>query len=78
MTKGRLATVYDILEIDCANVSAVGIPMNDLPFREDCTRFQIVAWPTGEHDDLKRMRLFDEKGAEPVHPILIALNELII
>ena len=60
--------MYRTREVYRADDSAVGIPMNSFTFREACTRFQIVAWPAGEDDDLERTRLFDENGAEPVRP----------
>lgn len=52
--------------------------MSSLAFRNDCICLQIVARPARENDDLKRVRLLAQNGSEPVHPGVIALNELIV
>ena len=52
--------------------------MNGLPFRDDYARGEVVVGPAGEHDDLKRARLFGKKRPEPVHPHDVTLDELIV
>jgi hypothetical protein len=74
----ELSALDGTRKIDSSNVTTARISVDCVPFRDNCTRFQIVAWPAGEHDDLKRTRLFGEKGAEPVHPGVVALDELIV
>jgi hypothetical protein len=39
---------------------------------------RMIGRPARKHDDLKRTRLFREKGSEPIHPIYVALNKLIV
>src|SRR5262249_14926918 len=73
-----LSTLNCARKIQSANETVVDVFVRCLPFRDDGTCLEVVAWSTSKHDDLKRPRLLGEESSEPVHPGVVALNKLIV
>jgi hypothetical protein len=69
---------YGSIEINGSYEAPIGVLVNGLSFGHCRARFEVVARSTGEHDYLKGMRLFGKERAEPLHPEVVALNELIV
>src|SRR6478736_650034 len=66
------------IEIDGPYKAAIGVFVNDLSLGHGCAGCEVVPRSTGEHDYLKAMRLLGKQCAEPLHPEVIALDELIV
>ena len=52
--------------------------MNALPFGHRRAGGEVVVRPAREHNDLEAVGLLGKQCAEPVHPRIIALDELIV
>ena len=52
--------------------------MNGAPLGNQRARGKVVAGPARKYDDLEVVGLLGEQRAKPVHPAIVALNELIV
>src|SRR3974390_3442743 len=66
------------IEVDGSHKAAIGVFVNGLTFGHHRAWCEIVTWSTGEHDYLKAERLLGKQCAEPLHPEVVALDELIV
>jgi hypothetical protein len=52
--------------------------MNCAPLGHKRSRGEVVARPTRQYNDLETVRFLGKQRPKPVHPAVVALNELVI
>src|SRR5262249_41314939 len=57
---------------------AVAIRVDGASLGNQRSLCKVVAWPAREDKNLERARLFSKQSAEPVHPVVVALDELVV
>jgi hypothetical protein len=65
-------------EVDRSDEPALCLLKSDFSFGHHRIGGEVVAGPAREHNDLKAMSLLGEQCAEPIHPRIVALDELIV
>ena len=74
----HLSSAHGPSEVDRSYKPAICVPMNALPFGHRRAGGEVVVRPAREHNDLEAVGLLGKQCAEPVHPRIVALDELIV
>ena len=74
----QLSSAHGPSEVDRSYKPAICVPMNALPFGHRRAGGEVVVRPACEHNDLEAVGLLGKQCAEPVHPRIVALDELIV
>jgi hypothetical protein len=66
------------LEVHGSYESAIRISMNSLPIRRQFTHLEVIDRPARNNDDLEGSGFLGKQFAEPTHPAVIALHQLVV